>query len=138
MYTLQYHTQFSNVSLITSGDPPATKATATPVCAPAADFAIGGQVTISCAITNTATDNVITYQYYFNGVLIAGGGTVYLSQQLRDNNVFETDPELTVVYGSMGSDFNPLGTYQCAATSLWGSTNSTVVFSVCSEFGHWG
>ena len=117
------------------GDPPSTKATVSPECVTADEYAVGGSLLVDCTVTNTATDNVITYQYYFNGNLIAMSGGLPTAFPL---NVVAIDPVLTIAYASLGSDFNPLGTYQCIATSLWGTTNSTVIFSICSEFGGGG
>ena len=117
------------------GNPPTNKATATPACVTADQFASGGTLLLDCQITNTATDATVTYQYYLNGKLIADSK---LLQAVYPKNVFEIDPVLTIIYGSMGSDFDPRGTYQCIATTLWGTAISTAVFSICSEFGHCG
>lgn len=121
------------------GPSPFTSTTADPVCVTKAQIADpadpnNGNLRIKCDVPNKATDDVIFYTMYMNGILLVAAGKQELANVSFGGLVFINSPgEIDVTYNKP-MEFNAFGTYTCVGSSLWGRSNRTITFGYCSEF----
>ena len=89
---------------------------------------------VTCAVSNAAQDNAISYTIYMNGTLLVAAGKQEVNNVNFSPFVKIYGPGVTAVTYNNPADFIAFGTYTCVASTIWGTSNTTINFGLCSEF----
>ncbi|KAL5468734.1 hypothetical protein EMCRGX_G029845 [Ephydatia muelleri] len=113
---------------------PFTTTTALPVCVTDSQIAdpFIDPLIVTCAVSNAAQDNAISYTIYMNGTLLVAAGKQEVNNLNFSPFVKIYGPGVTAVTYNNPADFNAFGTYTCVASTIWGTSNTTINFGICN------